>query len=161
MAPSFKPDRVDVKGLEKLAKALKLPPPKARIGILAGKDARSDGSAGNAEIGAAHEYGAPGQGIPQRSFLRMPLINYLQEQMEKAGLLSELELKEVIKTGTMMPYMRKVATIAEMTVLLAFDSGGFGQWPEWKNPNYTNNTGKLLMDTQQLRNSITSEVKNG
>jgi phage gpG-like protein len=41
----------------------------------------------------------------------------------------------------------------------AFDTQGYGKWPDWKNPNYTNNANQVLVDTGQLVGSITSEVK--
>lgn len=148
---------LNVKGLEQLLKALKASPPQARVGILSGWDGRTGKSSSNATIGAAHEFGT--SKIPQRSFLRVPITDNLEKYMQRYGSLDQDAMKEVLKTGTVVPWLKKVAQLAEQIVLDAFSSGGFGKWAAWKNPQYTNNTGQLLLDTQQLRNSITSEVK--
>jgi hypothetical protein len=158
VSESFEPDTVNVAGLDKLLKALKAKPPNARVGILGPKDARKEGEVGNADIGAAHEYGDPGRGLPQRSFLRIPLADNLQKAMESEGAFSEEELKEVLRSGSVMAWLKKVAVLAEGVVREAFDLEGPG-WPEWSDPDYENNTGKILQDTQQLRESIISEVK--
>jgi phage gpG-like protein len=150
---------INVKGLDQLLKALKAGPPIARVGILGDKTARSgDGSfQTNAEIGAAHEFGT--SKMPARSFLRVPISQNLQKEMENSGALDKKTLNEVVKQGSVLPWVKKIAILAEGIVADAFDTGGFGKWPGWKNPNYTNNSGQLLVDTKQLRDSITSEVK--
>lgn len=149
-------DTIDTKGLDQILKALKAKPPVARVGILGGANSRKDGQS-NATIGAAHEYGTTK--IPQRSFLRIPISENLEKRMQSSNLLNQEVLKAVIKEGSVLPWITKVAIIAENIVLDAFSSSGFGKWAPWKNPSYTNNTGMLLVDTQQLRNSITYEVK--
>ena len=149
---------IEIKGLAQMLKALKAEPPKCRLGILGDKGAREKGKSTNAEIGAAHEYGAPARGLPQRSFLRMPIADRLQKEMDQAGALSKKEFKEVLKQGSVFPWLEKIAVLAEGIVKDAFDSGGFGKWKALK-PGYTNNTGMILVDTTQLRDSVTSEVK--
>lgn len=151
---------LNVKGLDQLLKALKARPPVARVGVLGSKAHRSDGGpASNALVGAVHEFGSPARGIPQRSFLRIPISENLQKYMVKSGALDKTVLRDVVKQGTLLPWMRKVAVLAEGIVADAFSSSGFGKWVPWKNPSYTNNAGQILVDTTQLRNSITSEVK--
>ena len=71
------------------------------------------------------------------------------------------ELLEVVKEGTMLPWLKKLAVIGEKIVLEAFATGGDGKWPKWKTKGYKNNTGQILVDTTQLRDSITSDIKNG
>lgn len=148
----------EIKGLEQLIKALKAQPPKAKLGILGSSARTANGKKGpsNAMIGAAHEFGTTT--IEQRSFLRMPLTEELNAELERAGAFDERVMKDVIKQGSVIPWLTKIAIVAKNIVLDAFDTGGFGKWPAWKNPNYENNTGKLLVDTQQLRNSIEYEV---
>lgn len=146
-------------GLDKLIKALGGPVPKAKIGVLGGNSVRTseDGKAGptNAEIGAAHEYGT--EVLPQRSFLRIPISDNLAKNMKSAGLLDKETLKQVIKEGSVAPWLKLVAAEAVGIVLEAFDSGGFGKWPPsdmTKKKNY-----QTLVETQQLRNSIIYEVE--
>ena len=151
---------LNVKGLDQLLKALKTSPPTARIGILGGTPRKANSSSHNptnAEVGAAHEFGTAS--IPMRSFLRVPISEKLQKRMEDSGALDKEVLTSVVKNGTLLPWLKKVAVLAEGIVVDAFDTGGFGKWPGWKTPGYQNNSGQLLVDTTQLRDSITSEVK--
>lgn len=163
---------LEITGLNKLLKALgRKDQPYARVGILGEKAAKphyaqvEPGETGpkkistNAEIGAAHEYGAPARGLPQRSFLRVPIADNLQKYMEKSGAFDFDAISHVLKEGTVMPWLKKVAIIAEGIVIEAFDTAGFGKWKAWKTPGYTNNANQILVDTTQLRSSITSEVK--
>lgn len=163
---NFEPDTVNVEGLNSLLKALKGPPPQARVGILGGKDARKAAQGekavpGNAEIGAAHEYGSPSKGIPQRSFLRVPISDHLQKKMDGSGLFTEDTTKQVINSKSVVPWLKTVAILAEDIVKEAFQTKGFGKWAPWKIPGYTSKTGDILVDTTQLRDSIVSEVKEG
>lgn len=172
---------LDVSGLDSLLKTLKAKPPTARIGVLGDKNTRKaapseisheglmrkktatkgkkNQASTNSEIGAAHEYGAPARGLPQRSFLRVPLSDLLNKELENSGALSVNETKEVLRVGSVLPWLRKVAVVAEGIVRGAFDTGGYGKWLAWKNANYSNNANQILVDTTQLRDSITSEVK--
>ena len=162
MSESFESDTVNVEGLDQLLKALKQKAPVARIGVLADKSSRTSdqkkGGPSNAEIGAAHEYGAPARGLPQRSFLRVPISDELQKRMAKDGALTENEFKQVIKQGSVVPWLKKISVLAEGIVKEAFATRGFGKWSPWKG-NYESKTGDVLVDTTQLRDSITSEVK--
>lgn len=153
---------IELRGLEQLVKALKQKPPVVKIGVLgsAGRSAKygQKGAPTNALIGAVHEFGSPARNIPQRSFLRVPLSENLNKELENSGLLDKDTLALVIKSGTMTPWMKQVAVCAEAVVDDAFETSGNGTWPKWRNPNYTNGGGMLLVDTGQLRDSITSEV---
>lgn len=152
---------INLKPLEQLLKALKGKQPTARVGILGGGGTRGSGTsettATNATIGAAHEFGT--SRIPQRSFLRIPISEQLDKSLMAGGDLDPTLLAEVVKQGSVIPWLRRIAVIAEGIVAEAFETGGFGKWPSWKTKGYQNNTGQLLVDTAQLRNSITSEVK--
>lgn len=153
---------IELKGLDKLVKALKQKPPTVRIGILGSGSRPSKGKGGsptNAVIGAVHEFGAPARGIPQRSFLRIPLSENLNKELENSGLLDKETLAEVIKSGSIVPWMKQVAVCAEAVVDDAFETSGNGKWPAWKNSNYHNGGGMLLVDTGSLRDSITTEVQ--
>ena len=152
-------DTIEIKGLDQLMKALKVKSASIRIGVLGGSDDRSGKEQSNATIGAVHEYGAPGRNIPQRSFLRIPLSENLQKEMEASGLLTQESADEVIKKGDLKSWLKAVATCAEAVVDDAFENSGNGKWPKWKDPNYTNEGGMLLVDSGQLRRSITTEIK--
>lgn len=151
MAVSIDSDQLDKKDLEKLLKALKKIP-KLKVGVLGG-------NAKNATIGAVHEFGSPARNIPQRSFLRIPIAENLERELEQSGLLDKESLKEVIKTQSLLPYITKIGIAAVAVVDDAFETSGNGKWPKWKDPNYMNQGGMLLVDTGQLRDSIIYEVK--
>lgn len=146
---------MNLKGLDDLIKALKVKPPIIRVGILGSKDQRQGKGTSNATIGAAHEFGTTI--LPQRSFLRIPLADNLQKQMESSGALDKDVLAQVVKEKTVLPWMQKIAVLAESIVIGAFDSNGYGKW---KPSNMDSKKVKqTLVETGQLRNSITSEVK--
>jgi hypothetical protein len=146
------------KGLDQFIKSLKGKLPTVRVGILGSHDARRGGVNGNAEIGAKHEFG--GDGMPIRSFLRVPISENIGSYLENYGAFDEDNLKKVINEGKLSVWMKQIGIVAEKIVGDAFSNGGFGKWPGWKG-NYKSNTGLILVDTTQLRNSITSEVHDG
>lgn len=145
-------------GLDAFIKILKGKPSVLKIGILQDTASRA-GKINNATIGAVHEYGTAT--IPQRSFLRQPLAEHLSSYVENSNVFGKDTFKQVIAKKSFVPYLQKIGIIGETVVSDAFNSGGFGKWPAWKNPGYENNTGMLLIDSQQLRNSITSAVVEG
>lgn len=127
--------------------------PKIQIGILAGGQ-RSDGVETNATIGARHEYGD--DGMPIRSFLRMPLNMHLSSYLEKSGAFDENALVEMVRAGNILVWLKQIAIVAETVVADAFDSGGFGKW---KPSDFTyKKVHMTLVETQQLRNSITTRI---
>ncbi len=149
----------DAKGLDSLIRALDRPPT-IRVGILGGnKNTRSSKSIKetqtNAEIGAIHEFG--GEKTPQRSFLRVPIAEKLQEYLELSRAFDDSIARKVLAEGTIVQWLKKVAIIAEQIVADAFDSRGFGRWKPSNMAHKKNH--QTLVETQQLRNSITSEVK--
>jgi len=147
---------IKTEGLDKLLKALGAKMPTARVGVLGDKNVRSTkGATSNATVGAAHEFGT--SKLPMRSFLRVPITEHLQAKMEAAGALDKQVLRQVIALGSVLPWLQKIAVIAEGIVGEAFDTGGFGKWPP-SMMDYKKNH-QTLVETQQLRNSITSEVK--
>lgn len=142
-------------GLKQLIKAFSGKLPQARIGIL-GSSSRTGGT-NNATIGAAHEFGT--STLPIRSFLRQPIAEHMQAYLQKGGAFDPEKLKKVMKEGSIREWVQKLAITAEQIVADGFDTEGFGQWQKWKSKSYSNSTGKILIDTHQLRDSITSEVQ--
>lgn len=145
---------LNTKNLEKLLKALKGKLPTARVGIL-GDSGRSGGKATNAEIGAHHEFGTTK--LPQRSFLRIPIQDNLDKVLKASGAFDKDVVRQIITQGSVVPFLKKVAIVAEGIVADAFATGGFGKWKPSDMRRKTN--AQTLVETAQLRNSITSEVK--
>lgn len=144
---------MNIRGLDQILAAFKGKLPVVKIGILGSSDGRSKGGS-NAEIGMKHEFGI---GVPRRSFLRQPIIENLDAYLLKSKAFDKETLAEVVRSHSVLPWLKKVGIVAESIVQDAFDTGGFGKWAPWS-PGYSSNTGNLLVDTQQLRNSISSEV---
>ena len=160
--------KLSTKNLDQFVKALKGKMPVARVGILQNTTSRtatqtqnksgkfeSKGNQTNAEIGIAHEFGT--EKLPIRSFLRVPLADNLQTYLEKSGAFNKSTLRTVVKEGSVREWVQKIAITAEAVIADAFDTGGFGKWkPSDMKHKKVHQT---LVETQQLRNSITSEVK--
>lgn len=151
---------LNTKTLDGVLKALKENMSRVRVGILGGKVTRSSSKANNATIGAVHEFGNATH--PQRSFLRVPISEHLGKELESHGAFTEDALKRVVREKSLKPWLERIGDVALKIVSDAFDTGGFGKWPKWKHPEErakNSNAGMLLVDTTQLRNSITREVK--
>lgn len=127
--------------------------PKVYIGIPSSTNPRQ-GASNNATIAATHELGAPTRGIPARPFLIPTMQNnadkYVQlmaqgfrnalqdkgkadEVYEKIGLVASSDVKEYIVSGQFVP-------LKESTI----DRKG---------------SSKPLIDTSEMRNSISYEIK--
>ena len=111
-----------------------------------------------AELGAIHEYGVPESGIPQRSFLRVPL----QTNADKLLKTIDNDLK-FSKTNTNQA-LGKLGAGGLSVVLEAFKSSGSGTWLKLSDKTKAKRKkkgigAKPLIDTGQLRQSITFEVR--
>lgn len=164
------------KGLKAIIDTLNEKMPKAKVGIIGAKNGRvpsekrvsktkvnlpmgnssvgSNDTVTNSIIGAKHEFGD--HTVPQRSFLRTPIIENFQKYLEKAGAFNQKSFEKVIKEKSFLTYVKKLGIIGETIVLDAFATGGFGKW-EPSNMDHKKNK-QTLVETQQLRNSITSRV---
>lgn len=115
----------------------------------------AEGVLTNAAIGALHEFGS--EKLPIRSFLRMPINDQLQKFLEKSGAFDKTVLEEIVKSGSIYAWMVRVGIVAEQVVLEAFNTGGFGKWEASQMDH--KQTKQTLVETQQLRNAITSETR--
>jgi len=132
---------LDTKELDKFLKKLSANIPDIKVGILGENAKRSNGESNNADIGAKHEFGY--DGMPVRSFLRMPLQEELPRNLEKMDF-EKLDPEDMA---------HKIGQAAVTTVHQAFDSGGFGEWKPSKK-----SSGKTLIDSGQLMKSINYEL---
>jgi hypothetical protein len=147
---------MSTEGLDHIMAVFKNNMPTLRVGILGSKAARNakKGDNSNATIGASHEFGT--STLPMRSFLRQPLSDNLEAYLKASGAYDEKVIMDMIKHGTINEWMKKVGVTAESVVADAFSSGGFGKWMPSNMAHKENH--QTLVETQQLRNSITSEV---
>lgn len=151
--------KLDVSYFEKFEKALKNSDGMAsQVGIFADHAPRLDGKS-NVDIGYAHEYGSPSHGIPERSFLRVPLFTRLNETLEASRwTFADLLMRKVLSAKSFEAFFKRVGEIAVSVVLEAFDIMGPG-WKEWKDPEYKNMTGMILSDSREMQRSISSRIK--
>lgn len=112
----------------------------------------------NPEIGIRHEFGSPGEGIPQRSFLRMPLFSKLPAAIEKLG--RDAWRKAIFEQGIVMA-LAQLAVLGEGVVMDAFATGGFGTWKPLSPRTIIfrrNKSNTILVDTAEMRQAVTSRV---
>lgn len=135
-----------------------------KVGILnSSKNSRSDSELNNASIGAVHEFGLKNssgkEAIPERSFLRMPLQDDFDTALEAKSDPKQLA-EDLVKNPKGL--FEKIGNVALGVITEAFDQGGSSK-TKWKslNPEYakTKKVNQILVETQQLRESITYEVE--
>lgn len=155
--------KVDVKGLEHLAKALG-DSYNIKVGILGTTAQRQNGNTGksNAEIGFINEFGKQTgfPKIPARSFLSVPLTLYLSKYLKEKKSFARKEVEKATKTGKLLQLAQKIGIVAEEVIQSAFDTRGFGNWAP--NAPYTiaqKGSDSPLIDTGELRRSITSRAE--
>lgn len=141
-------------GFNKLMEAFTKNLPYAKVGVLGSKASRTEGELNNAEIGLKHEFGV---GVPERSWLRMPIFTRFRSTLQVQFKEINKEFVKAAVENKLFEFTRKIGIVGEEVVRSSFDSGGFGTWPPWA-PGYENNTGQILVDTTQLRDSVSSEV---
>lgn len=162
---------VNQKVMQTLAKLLKGDLPVVRVGILGAKTNRTlkewrrgayrkvkdqpTDMPDNAAIGAKHEFGE--DGMPQRSFLRIPIQENLEQYLDTSGAFKEDALKKVISEKSLEKYVGKIGEVAVTIVQDAFHSGGFGKWqPSDMRYKHVQQT---LVESTQLRDSIMWDIK--
>lgn len=134
----------------------------AKVGVLKGdKDVRQpkpgeDSDLNNATVGLKQEFGSIMERIPARSFIRMPLQTHFSDNLQKIepqfwnALFAEKGAEHA---------MRVIGVKGENTVQEAFATSGWGKWaPNSPLTIELKGSSKPLIDTGQLRRSISSEV---
>lgn len=123
-----------------------------KVGIIGKENMRDDGEKSNAEIGFIHEFGDKTH--PMRSFLRMPVLLKLKDKIEKNKVSKDGEIDFKFT-------MYQIGLLAESVIDEAFETSGFGLWKPTDKPHGIDELGEFrstLVDTSQLRDSISSEV---
>jgi hypothetical protein len=154
--------KLDMDQLEKIQSTL-LARYITRVGVLGSKTNRRGRAVNtNAGIGLLHEKGSLSLRIPRRSFLEMPLILKSEELMKsRDALWDEFFVSEEHTHARLRTAYKKLGVIAENIIQKAFETGGYGQWPP-DAPSTIRRKGSsaILIDTAQLRKSISSDVVN-
>lgn len=106
--------------------------------------------------GATHEYGAPQQGIPQRSFLRVP-FNTKRKDLNKT---IAKQFEAVAEGRDPEVALGRIGVIATNVSKGAFTSLGYGAWSPIKPATAAaKGSSQTLIDTGILRGSITWVVR--
>ena len=128
--------------------------PKVYIGVPASKNGMHEGGINMATLLAIHVLGAPSRGIPQRDPLRPPLIANAQRYSD----LLALGLKNALSDGTDPKLVyEKIGIVATNDVYDYFVTGNFK--PLNQKTIDRKGSSKPLIDTEELRGSITYEVR--
>ena len=153
---------VNVKRLITLIGYLNGDIPKVKVGIIGSKAAvkRKD-ELTNAQIGFIQEFGklTGKPRIEPRSFIDMPLKLHLNDKIKEKKSLAKKEFEMALKEGKADEFVRKVGIVAEEVIQEAFETSGWGQWkPNAESTKRRKGSDKPLIDTGELRRSISSEV---
>lgn len=146
---------MNIKKLEDIIRTFGTKLPVAKVGILGKNATRKDGKETNYEIGKKHEFGE--DGLPIRSFLRMPIVEKFPKALQSSGFFEKKVFEKALASGSLYSIVEKLGILGEVVVLEAFETGGFGNWKP-SNMKYKKNH-QTLVETQQLKDSISSEVK--
>lgn len=163
-------DNEDLKGLKAVRDNLKkLAKMRVKVGVLGGNYPTGQSIA---SVAMLHEFGSrskrtftyKGQevtvnGIPTRSFLRVPL----RDKSKTLARMDDLDrdmFVEGLKTGYMHFPLYRLGLKGVAIVQKAFDTQGYGMWPSNISQKYVSLKGSSipLIDTALLRKSISSEV---
>ena len=129
--------------------------PKVYIGVPASKNGMHEGGINMATLLAIHVLGAPSRGIPQRDPLRPPLIANAQRYSD----LLAIGLKNALANDTDPKLVyEKIGIVATNDVKDYFITGNFKALSE--KTIKAKGSSKPLVDTGELRNSISYEVRN-
>nr|DAJ97448.1 MAG TPA: virion morphogenesis protein [Caudoviricetes sp.] len=127
------------------------------LGVVVGVTAKTNGRNGefsNAELAAIHEFGSPARNIPERSFLRKPLIS-------NAAVIANLAKNAVGKFITgQITAEAALGALGEEAKSISKTAITEGITPALKPATIKRKkSSKPLIDTGQLLNSITYEVR--
>lgn len=126
------------------------------VGILGENGGKTQqGGVTLAFIGAVHEFGSLDGHNPERSFIRVP-IETGQAEIEAAV---EPMMARHLASGDVKAIFEDIGIAAEGRIQDAFDTGGFGQWPQLKEDTIKRKgSDSILIDEGDLRRAITSKA---
>lgn len=108
------------------------------------------------QIGAIHEFGVPQQGIPQRSFLRVPF----RTQRKRLDKTIAAQFEAVSGGLNVDVGLGRIGVVATNVSKGAFTSLGYGSWePIDPETAAAKGSSQTLIDTGILRGSITWVVR--
>lgn len=133
---------------------------RARVGVLGGQAVRDDQGGGitNAELMLIHMFGSVSRNIPPRDPLIMPIEKNRRELIRR---LQSGAMREAFNRGDYKHMFEILGVVAESFVQEAFETGGWGQWKGLEESTIkAKGSSAILIDTGQLRRSVSSDVVN-
>lgn len=126
------------------------------VGIPNDENSREDSDGiTNAELGIIHEFGVPERGIPERSFLRSTVS---EESAKNLGRLGNVQIAEFLEGKTSAhDVFATIGVYLQGKIVEKITDGEFE--PNNENTVKRKGSSKPLIDTGQLRASITYEVR--
>jgi len=110
----------------------------------------------NADIGLKMERGSKSEKIPPRSWLKTPLEDHLPEYFNKV---TYKVIEDIVKTQNLKGY-QELAVACEQIIQKGFNTGGYGKWAGNRPLTIQlKGSSRPLIDTGQLRKSVTSEIR--
>lgn len=128
------------------------------VGLFSNKAARkvTDRASGldNPNIGLQHEFGNPSTKLPERSFLRFPLMVHLWTSVKQINWIEKIQKIGLLRT------LKFLGVVAEETIQESFATRGWGQWRALQPATIEAKGGSdaVLIETNQLRRAISSRV---
>lgn len=109
----------------------------------------------NPSLGFEQEFGNPEHNLPERSFLRMPLMTQLGAQILAKGQswIYLLRMRGAKRTLALL------GALGEDVVQESFATAGFGQWPELKRETVRRKgSSRILIESAQMRKAVAYRV---
>lgn len=124
--------KFDLTGLKVMQSALKKMTDNkyvVQVGVFGDKAMRKSADASgltNAEVGLIQEMGSVSRKIPRRSFLWDTFINHGKELLP----VLKDDVEKLFKNGKVEEYLRRAGVAATNLVVEAFQTSGWGTWPQ-------------------------------
>lgn len=149
--------KIDLSGLKKLRAMMgSVDSMHAEVGLFADNASRvadQNRIAHNPSLGFVHEFGSAKEKIPERSWLRMPVLTQV------APALSKIDWFGIIKARGVKRALGFMGLMAEETIQEAFATRGWGQWlPLKKRTIQRKGSSAVLIESAQMRQAVASRV---
>lgn len=125
---------------------------RVQVGLFQDKASRTGVRFGdNPSLGFIHEFGDPEHNIPERSWLRMPLMTQLGTQI-KAKAASWLY---ILRTQGAKRTVAVLGALAVDLIAEGFATGGFGAWAPLKRETIRRkHSARILIESSQMRKAV-------
>lgn len=91
----------------------------------------------------------------------MPINDQLENELKRDKATVRRDFMKSVRDGTLIQFLKKLGIAGEAVCRRAFTNNGYGKWQELKPASVERKVleDNILVDTQQLSESIMSQVK--